>query len=174
MLPLSTFQLWNVKPVMLFSSVAQSCPTLCDPVDYSQASLSITISQSLLKLMSIESEMPSNHLILCRPLLLLPSVFPSIRVISNESALHIRRAKYWYIISSLLFKFNLLLMVLLCHLPSNLFQWTPIFRWWDPDILGQSGKEIYPSVTSAWKNLKANSICWAWKAPMKLTKVGAK
>ena len=60
-----------------------------------QASLSITSSWSLLKLMSIESVMPSNHLILCCPLLLLPSVFPSIRVFSNESALHIRWPKYW-------------------------------------------------------------------------------
>ena len=60
-----------------------------------QASLSITNSQSLCKLMSIESVMPSNHLILCRPLLLLPSIFPSIRVFSNESVLHIRWPKYW-------------------------------------------------------------------------------
>ena len=60
-----------------------------------QASLSITNSQSLLKLMSIESVMPSNHLILCRPLLLLPSIFPSIRVFSNESVLPIRWPKYW-------------------------------------------------------------------------------
>ena len=60
-----------------------------------QASLSITNSQSLLKLMSIESVMPSNHLILCRPLLLLLSIFPSIRVFSNESALRIRWPKYW-------------------------------------------------------------------------------
>ena len=60
-----------------------------------QASLSITNSQSLLKLMSIESVMPSNHLILCRPLLLPPSVFPSIRVFSTESVLHIRWPKYW-------------------------------------------------------------------------------
>ena len=60
-----------------------------------QASLSFTISRSLLKLMSIESVMPSNHLILCHPLLLLPSIFPSIRVFSNESALHIRWPKYW-------------------------------------------------------------------------------
>ena len=60
-----------------------------------QASLSITNSQSLLKLMSIESVMPSNHLILCRPLLLQPSIFPSIRVFSNESALCIRWLKYW-------------------------------------------------------------------------------
>ena len=60
-----------------------------------QASLSIANSWSLLKHMSIESVMPSNHLILCLPLLLLPSVFPSIRVLSNESAFHIRWTKYW-------------------------------------------------------------------------------
>ena len=60
-----------------------------------QASLFITNSQGLLKLMSIESVMPSNHLILCCPLLLLPSIFPSIRVFSNESALCIRWPKYW-------------------------------------------------------------------------------
>ena len=60
-----------------------------------QASLSITNSWSLLKLMSIESVMPSNHLILCCPLLLPPSVFPSIRVFSNESVLHIKWPKYW-------------------------------------------------------------------------------
>ena len=65
------------------------CPTLCD-----QASLSTPNSQSLLKLMSTESVMPSNHLILCYPLLLLPSIFPSIRVFSNESALRIRWPKY--------------------------------------------------------------------------------
>ena len=60
-----------------------------------QASLSITNSQSLLKLMSIKSVMPSNHLILCHPFLLLPSIFPSIRVFSNESVLSIRWPKYW-------------------------------------------------------------------------------
>ena len=60
-----------------------------------QALLSITNSRSLLKLMSIESVRPSNHLILCCPLLLLPSIFPSIKVFSNESALHIRWPKYW-------------------------------------------------------------------------------
>ena len=60
-----------------------------------QASLSFANSWSLLKLMSIESVMPSNHLILCRPLLFLPSIFLSIRVFSNESALHIRWPKYW-------------------------------------------------------------------------------
>ena len=60
-----------------------------------QASLSISDSRSLLKPMSVESEMPSNHLILCRPLLLPPSIFPSIRVFSSESALHMRWPKHW-------------------------------------------------------------------------------
>ena len=70
--------------------------TLCEPWTAAhQASLSITNSQSLLKLMSIESVMPSNHLILCHPLLLLPPIPPSNRVFSSESALHIRWLKYW-------------------------------------------------------------------------------
>ena len=79
-----------------FSSVQSlSCVRLCNPWTAAhQASLSITISRSLLKLMSIELVMPSNHLILCCPLFLLPSIFPSIRVFSNESALHIRWPKY--------------------------------------------------------------------------------
>ena len=64
-------------------------------LQHAQASLSVTNSQSLPKLTSTESEMPSNHLILCHPLLLLPSIFPSIRVFSNESVLHIRWPKYW-------------------------------------------------------------------------------
>ena len=79
-----------------FSSVAQSHLTLCDPMDCSTPGfLSITSSWSLLKLMSIELMMPSDHLILCRPLLLLPSIFPSIMVFSNKSVLHIRWPKYW-------------------------------------------------------------------------------
>ena len=82
--------------IFQFSSVTQSCPlfvTLWTAV--SQASLSITNYQSTPKLISIESVMPSNHLILCCPLLLLPSIFPSIRVFSNESALRIGWQKYW-------------------------------------------------------------------------------
>ena len=79
-----------------FGSVAQLCPALCDPMDCSTPGLPvITNSRSLLKLMSIESVMPSNHLILCHPLLLPPSIFPSIRVFSNESVLHTRWPKYW-------------------------------------------------------------------------------
>ena len=80
-----------------FSSVQSlSCLTLCKPMDYSaEASLSITNSQSLLKVMSIESVMLSNQLILYRPLLLLPPIPPSIRVFSNESTLRMRWPKYW-------------------------------------------------------------------------------
>ena len=79
-----------------FSSVTQLCLTLWTPwIVARQASLSITNSWSLPKLMSIESMMPSNHLILCHPLLLLPLIFPIIRVSSNESALLIRWPKYW-------------------------------------------------------------------------------
>ena len=77
-------------------SVAQSCVTFCNKWTAArQAFLPITNSRSLLKLKSIESVMPSNHLILCCPLLLPPSIFPSIRVFSNESALHISWPKYW-------------------------------------------------------------------------------
>ena len=82
---------WSVQ----FSSVAQSCPTLCDPMNCSTPGL--PVHHQLLeftKLMSVESVMPYNHLILCHPFLP-PSIFPSIRVFSNESALRIRWPKYW-------------------------------------------------------------------------------
>ena len=83
----------------LVRRVQFSCSVVSDSVTpwttARQASLSITNSRSLLKLMSVESVMPSNHFILCRPLLLLPSIFPSIRVFSNESALRIRWPRYW-------------------------------------------------------------------------------
>ena len=90
-----------VTPVQ-FSSFAQLCLTLCNPRTAAhQASLSIINSQSLLKLMSFESVMSSNHLILFRPLLLLPSIFPSIGLFSKESALRIRWPKYWSFIFSI-------------------------------------------------------------------------
>ena len=80
-----------------FSSVSQSCPTLCDVMDWSthRPSQSFTISQSLFRPMSTESVMPSNHLILCPTLLLPRSIFPSMRVFSSESALHNMWPKYW-------------------------------------------------------------------------------
>ena len=90
-----------------------------------QASLSITNSQSLLKLMSVESVMQSSHLILCHPLLLLPSIFPSIRVFSSESALRIRWPKYWS------FSFNIS--------PSNEHPGLISFRMDWLDLLGVQG-----------------------------------
>ena len=90
-----------------------------------QASLCITNSWSSLKLMSIESVMPSSHLILCRPLLLLPSIFPSIRVFSNESVLHIRQPKYWS------FSFS--------TSPSNEYSELISFRMYCLDLLGVQG-----------------------------------
>ena len=94
---------WNIQTVTDHyrdcchcCSMTELCLTLWDPMDSAcQASLSFITSRSLLKLVFTESVMPSNHLILCRPLLLLPSVFPSIWVFSNESALCIRWSKHW-------------------------------------------------------------------------------
>ena len=109
-----------------FSSVTQSCPTLCDPWTAAcQASLSITNSWSLLKPMSIESVMLSNHLILCHPPLLLLSIIASIRVFSNESILHIRWPKYWS------FSFNI------C--PSNEYSGLISFRMDWLDLLAVQG-----------------------------------
>ena len=81
--------------VQLFSHLVMPSSLWPHGLQHGQTSLSITISGNLLKLMSIESVIPSNHLILCHPLLLLPSIFPSIRVFSSELALQIRRPKYW-------------------------------------------------------------------------------
>ena len=78
------------------SSVAQSCPTLCDPMDCSTPGLPVHHQlPEFTQLLSIKQVIPFNHLILCRPLLLQPSIFPSIRVFSNDSVLRIRWPKYW-------------------------------------------------------------------------------
>ena len=96
---LETCRVWFPSRCVLWGGSAQSLsPVQLFATPWTaahQASLPITNSQSLTKLISIESMMPSNHLILCRPLLLLPSIFPSIRVFSNESVLHIRWPKYF-------------------------------------------------------------------------------
>ena len=101
-----------------------------------QASLFITNSWSLLKLMSIELVMPSNHFILCHPLLLLPSTFPSIRVFSNESVLHIRWPKYWT------FSFNIS--------PSNEYSGLISFRidWFDLSVQGTQESSPTPQFKS--------------------------
>ena len=89
-------QPWWRVPTREFSSVAQSCLTLCNPVDGSTPGFPVHPNfRCLLKCMSIESVMPSNHLILGGPLLFLPSVLPSIRIFSNESVLCIKWPKYW-------------------------------------------------------------------------------
>ena len=109
-----------------FRSVAQSCLTLLTSWTAArQASVSLTNSRSLRKLMSIKSVMPSNHLILCRPLLLLLSIFPSITAFSNESALHIRWPKYWS------FSFNIS--------PSNEYSQMISFRMDWLDLLAVQG-----------------------------------
>ena len=93
---LMTAQQNNSSFWVQFSSIAQSCPTLCDPMDCSTPGLPVHHQlPELLQLMSIESVTPSTHLILCCPFLLPPSIFPSIRVFSNELALRIRWPKYW-------------------------------------------------------------------------------
>ena len=104
----------SVSHDVQFSSVAQLCLTLCDPwIAAHQASLSITNSQSSLKLMSIKSVIPSSHLILCHPLLLLPPIPPSIRVFSNESTLCMRWPEYW-------------VSALASVLPMNTQDWFPL------------------------------------------------
>ena len=86
--------MWSIISVQ-FSSVTQSCPTHCYPHGLQHARPPCPSPTPWVYSVSIESVMPSNHLILCYPLLLLPSIFPSVRVFSNESALHIRWPKYW-------------------------------------------------------------------------------
>ena len=115
-----------LKNATQFSSVAQSCLTLCDPTNRSTPGLPVHHQlRNLPKLMSFELVMPSSHLILCRPLLLLPSIFPNIGVFSNESALHIRWPKYWS------FSFNIS--------PSNEHPWLIAFRMDWLDLLAVHG-----------------------------------
>ena len=103
-----------------FSSVAQSCPTPCDPMNCSTPGLPVHHQlPSSLRLTSIESVMPSSHLILCWPLLLLPPIPPSIRVFSNESTLRMRWPKYWSFIPSFLLTSYVILNELLI---SSMFQ----------------------------------------------------
>ena len=94
-LPLGSLFLWLRSQVIFVVHLLSRVRIFATPCTACQASMSFTISWSLLKLMSTESVMPFNHLVLCHPLLLLPSIFPSIRVFSNESAFCIWRPKYW-------------------------------------------------------------------------------
>ena len=129
---LATSTTWET-PTLIFSSVQLFSHVLHFAIPWtaaSQASLSITNSWSLLKLMSIELVMPFNHLTLCCPLLLLPSIFPSIRVFSNESVLHIRWPKYWS------FNFNMS--------PSNEYSGWISFKMDLLDLLAVQGSFLTP------------------------------
>ena len=121
--------------LLLFS---QSCPTLCHPVDCStQDCLLFTISGSLLKLITNESVMPTNHLILCHPLLLLLSVFPSNSIFPNESVLCIRWPEYWS------FSFSII--------PVNIQDWFPL-GWYGWISLQSKGLSRVFSKTTAQKH----------------------
>ena len=130
--------------------VAQLCPTLCDPQSWTaarRASLSITNSWNFLKLMSIESVMPSNHLILCHPLLLLPSIFPSIRVFPKESVLRIRWPKDWS------FSFS--------TSPSNEYSGLISFRidWFDLLAVQGTLKSLHQHHSSKASILRCSAFC---------------
>ena len=129
-----------------FSSVAQSCPTLCDPMNCNTPG--ITNSRSPPKLMSIESVTPSNHLILCHPLLLLLSIFPSIRIFSNESALCIRWPKYWS------FSFNIS--------PSNEHSGLISFRMDWLDLLAVQGTLQESSPTPQFKSINSLALSFLY------------
>ena len=136
-----------------------------------QPSLSITNSQSLLKLMSIESVMPSNHPILCRPLFLLPSIFPSIRVLSNESALRIRWPKYWSFSFNIspssehsgLISFRMDWLDLLCSpKDSQESSPTPQFKSINSLVLSFLYGPTLTSIQDYWKNhsFDYTDLCW--------------
>ena len=132
-----------------FSSVAQLCPTLCNPWTAArQASLSITNSQSLLKLISITSVTPSNHLILCHPLLLPPLIFPSIRVFSNELVFHTRWPKYWS------FSFSIS--------PSNEYSGLISFRMDWLDLLYSPRDSQESSPTPQFKSINSSVLCFLY------------
>ena len=153
----STVILFNHVKVQ-FGSVTQSCPTLCDPwIAARQGSLSISNSQSSLKLTSIKSVMPSSHLILWHGLLLLPPIPPSIRVFSNESTLHMRWPKYWS------FSFSIS--------PSNEYLGLISFRMDWLDLLAVQGtlKRVFSNTTvqkhkffGAQLSLQSNSHIHTW------------
>ena len=140
---------FSLKPDI--SSVQFSCSVVSDSVTpwtaASQASLSITNSQGLLKLVSIKSMMPSNHLILCRPLLLPPSIFPSIRVFSSESVLRIRWPKYW--------SFNFSIS------PSNEYSRLISFRMNRLDLLAVQGTQ-YKSPTPQFKSINSLALSFLY------------
>ena len=148
-----------ISSVQLLSSVQSlSCIRLfATPwIAARQASLSITNSRSSLKLMSIKSVMPSSHLILCRPLLLLPPIPPSIRVFANESTLHMRRPKYWS------FSFSI-------GPPKNTQDWSPLERTGWISLQSKGLSRVFSNATvqkhqffSAQLSSQSNSHIYTW------------
>ena len=155
-----------------FSSVAQLCLTFATPwITARQASLSITNSLSLPKLMSIESVMPSSHLFLCHPILLLPLIPPNIRVFSNQSALHIRWPKYWSFSFSIspsnehpgLISFRMDWLDLLgSPRDSQESSSTPQFKSISSSVLSFLYSPILTSMHDYWKNhtFDQKELCW--------------
>ena len=147
-------KLWYIHTIEHFVVVVQSCSHVqlfVSPWTAArQASLSIDNFWSLLKLMSIESVMTSNHLILCHPLLLLPTIFPSIRVFSNESALRIRWPKYWS------FSFSIS--------PSNEHSGLISFRMDWLDLLAVQGtlKSLLQHHSSETSILRHSAVLWSY------------
>ena len=146
------FQVHNkVNQLCCCCSVAQLYPTLCDPIDCSMPDfLSFTVSWSSLKLMSIKYVMPSNHLVLCYPLFLPPSIFPSVRVFSNESVLPIRWLKYW----SFSFRTDLLQDELVgspCSPRDSQESSTPWFKSINSSVLSFLYSPILTSIPDYWK-----------------------
>ena len=146
-----------------FSSVAQLCLTLCDPMDCSTPGSSVWSllnSQNLLKFMFIESVMPSSHLILCRPLLLLPPVPPSIRVFSNKSTLRMRWLKYWTLSFSIspsnehsgLISFSMNWLDLLAVQGSQESSPTPQFKNINSSVVSFLHSPTLTSIHDHWKN----------------------
>ena len=134
-----------LKYSVQFSSVSQLCPTLCDPKDCSMPGFHVHHQlRSLLKLMFIEMVMLSNHLILCHPLLLLTSIFPSIRVFSHELVLHIRWPKYWSFSIS----------------PSNEYSGLISFRIGWFDLLARDSQESSP--TPQFKSISSSVLSFLY------------
>ena len=131
------------QTLVQFSCTVMSNSLQAHGLQHTRPPLSITNSRSLLKLMSIESVMPSNHLILCCPLLLLPSIFPSIRVFSNESVLLIRWPKYWS------FSFSII--------PSNKYSGLISFRMDWFDLLAVQGT-LESSPVPQFKNINSLAL----------------
>ena len=166
--------IWTFYRVCGCCSVTKSCVTVCEPIDYrSQALSPSTISQSLLKFISIESAMPSNHLILCNPFLHLLSIFPSISVFSNESALWFRWPKYWN------FSFSINSSKLIPRLISFRIDWcdlltvqgtpqesspTPKFKSINSLARNPLYRLTLSSIHGYWKNLSFDHMDFCWQS----------